>query len=282
MKSFVINMARRRDRWSVMTAQLKALGLSFERVAACDAQRVNDEWLSRYFRASGPLGVLTNGDKCCSLSHRRAWAALLSSGAPYGVILEDDVALDPAAGEMLRRHDWIPAGVELLKLEHFGPPGQRVLVGEPMAAPGGRSIAEIFSRHTGGGAYVLSRAAAELLMSLPAKWSISVDHILFNPNVSPMAGQLRPWQLLPAIARQDPALGGPSDIASARAVYRKPTLAYFKREIVRAYYETRLLPQQIFRLVTGRGALVRVQNKMLIHTPTKVTIPSLAQRSGGA
>ena len=265
MRIYVVNLVRRRDRWNAMSAQLKRLSLWFERVAACDAQALENPWLDRFSDSVGPLGVLPKGDRCCTISHMRAWETFLSSGAAHGVILEDDVALDPAAIDLLRRADWIPRDCGLVKLEHFGPPGQRVLVGEALDIGNGRSIAEIHSRHTGAGAYVLSREAADMLLSFPHKWTIPVDHILFNPNLSPLARRLHPFQLLPAIARQDPALGGASDIAASRIVQRKLTPSYLKREIVRAYYETRLLPQQLLRLATHRGALVRVGNDMLLQ-----------------
>jgi glycosyl transferase family 25 len=259
---------------------MKRLHLQFERVAACDAEAVSERWLDRHFVSTGPLGALPKGDRCCAISHQRAWLTFLSSGESHGVILEDDVAIDPAAAHLLRRSDWIPAHAALVKLEHFGPRSQRVLVGEACDLGGGRSIAEIHSRHTGAGAYILSREAASILVNFPERWSISVDHILFNPNLSPIASKLRPLQLLPAIARQDPVLGGVSDIAASRLAQRRPTLAYFRREIVRAYYEMRLLPRQLLRLLMRRGALVRVGNDMLLQAQDLRFADTAAAHSG--
>jgi len=263
MRTFLINLARRSDRFSAMAVQLNDLGLDFQRVVAFDADCISDTWLAQYFRDKGPLGALAKGDQCCALSHRKAWSTFLSTGAPYGVVMEDDVALDPAAGELLKRDDWIPPGVDLLKLEHFGPPGQRVLLGRPTPIEGGRSVAEIHSRHTGAGAYAVSRAAAQLLLAADAPWTVSVDHLLFNPNVSPLAGRLRAHQLLPVIARQTPAVGGASDIGLYRAAQRRLGLKFLMREVRRGYYEIRLLPRQIARVLTGEGSLARVQNEAL-------------------
>lgn len=270
MHIYLINLARRRDRLRAMAEQLSALGLAFERVPAFDADITSDAWLGRHFQAKGPLGAVAKGDKCCSLSHRRAWSAFLASGQPYGVVLEDDVALDVAAGSLLKRSDWIPRGVELLKLEHFGPRGQRVLLGEPMPVGAGRSIAAIHSRHTGAAAYIISREAAQTLTAYDEKWAIAVDHLLFNPNVSPLAGRLRPYQLLPVIARQTPALGGLSDIVATRAACRRLNRRFPNRALVRGFYEMRLLPQQVARVLRGRASLVRVENDALtfsLHSP---------------
>jgi len=277
MKIFVVNLTRRRDRLAAMSAQLRALSLDFERVPACDVKDASGEYLDRYVAAKGPLGDLTKGDRCCFVSHMRAWNTFLGSGAPYGVILEDDIRLGASASDLLRQSDWVPPNVELLKLEHFGPEHQRVLVGPAVDVWGGHAVARIRSRHTGAGAYVLSRAAARTLVWFGLKWRVSVDHVLFNPNVSPVAHFLRPYQLLPAIARQDSELGGGSDIAASRKAQRRLSMAFVKREIVRAYYEIRLLPQQIMSVAAGRARLVCVRNEGMAEPADLRTFADIAK-----
>lgn len=254
MQVFLINLNRRTDRLNAMTAQLARLGLAATRIAALDADDVRCAWLAQFFHASGPLGAIPKGDQCCSLSHRRAWAAFLASGAPYATVLEDDVVLSNDAALLLRRTDWITGGTELVKLEHFGPQGQRVLVGEAIGIGGGHSVAPILSRHTGAAAYVISRAAAMRLAAI-ARWDVPVDHLMFNPNVSPLARELRPFQLLPAIARQR---ADASDIRPWRLADWHFGIKLIKREIVRSYYECRLLPQQIAAVLAGEAHLARV------------------------
>ncbi len=279
MKTYVINLTRRSDRLENMSAQLHRMGLGFERVAAFDARDASEAWLRRYFDDRGPLGVIPKGDQCCSLSHRRAWSTFLATDEPYAVILEDDVLLDAAAAEFLKSPNWIPAHVKLVKLEHFGPEGQRVLVGAPIAAPAGRSIAPIRSRHTGAAAYVISRRTAETLLALNARWSVPVDHLLFNPNVSPVAAALMPYQLLPAVARQTASFGGASDIRAWRIPFRRPSVALLRRELVRAFYELRPVPKQLALLLTGHAKLVRVGNGALSGwEPIPQEAPVPAQR----
>jgi glycosyl transferase, family 25 len=276
MDIFLVNLVRRPDRLSAMTAQLKRLGLQFHRVPALDAMIVGDDWLARYFHESGPLGAMSKGDKCCFLSHQRAWSTFLSTGEPYGVILEDDVALDPSAGDLLRSSDWIPPATQLLKLEHFGPASQRVLLGRQVDVGDGRSVAEIHSRHTGAAAYIIGRETAQLLLSHTEKRSVSVDHLLFNANVSPIARCLRPYQLLPVIARQTTALGGNTDIDGWRAAQRRLSWSYICREVRRAYYDIRLLPLQIWRVLAGGDSLVCVRNDALIRAMTRTARMSAA------
>ena len=269
MKVFVINLVRRPDRLKAMAAQFNRLGLAFLRVPAIDARTVNDGWLDKHFSGRGPLGDMSKGDKCCLISHQRAWAALLSSGDEYGVVLEDDVALDPTAAELLRSDKWIPRTVQLVKLEHFGPLGQRVLIGRCTLLDNGSRIAEMHSRHTGAAAYIVSRQAAQRLLTSDARWSVAVDHALFNPNVSSVARWLRPHQLLPVVARQTQALGGATDIGGWRAEQRTWSWSYIRRELVRAFYEVRLLPLQIARFVSGRGSFVCVRNDALIRAMSR-------------
>lgn len=258
MQIFLINLQRRTDRLDAMAAQLAALGLRHQTVIAVDARNMPDDVADRNFLADGPLGPLPKGDKCCTLSHMRAWSMFLSTGDSHGVILEDDVALDPDCGALLRDASWIPRDVGLLKIERFGPQNQRVLVDELVEA-GGRQIGRLRSRHTGAGAYILTRETARLLLAWPERWALPVDHMLFNPNNSPMAQTLRPYQLTPAVARQSAALGGATDIEEWRRQFRDFSWTYVKRELVRSYYEVRLLPSQVTRFVRRDADLVRVE-----------------------
>jgi glycosyl transferase family 25 len=259
MQTYLINLERRPDRLRTMTAQLAGLQIPFQTVVAVDARNMPDDVANRNFAPGGPLGPLPKGDKCCTLSHMRAWSMFLSSGDSHGLILEDDVALDSDAAVLLRDADWIPAAIGLLKIEHFGPDNQRVLLDQFIDTANGRQIGRMLSRHTGAAAYIITRETARLLLSWPELWSLPVDHMLFNPNNSPLAEALRPHQLTPAIARQSQALGGHSDIEEWRTQLRHLSFRYLKREAVRAYYELRLLPSQLASFARRDADLVRVE-----------------------
>ncbi len=83
-----------------------------------------------------------------------------------------------------------------------------------------------------------------------------MDHLLFNPNNSKLFGRLKPWQLLPTIARQQ--TGEASDIEGWRVGLRKFDLTYARRELIRFGYDLKLLPEQIALLASGRARFVRV------------------------
>ena len=126
MQIYLINLARRPDRLAAMMAQAGTLALT--RVEALDAATAEAGTVDGWFAAGGPLGEIPRGDKCCLLSHRRAWEMFVASGQAHAVFLEDDVRLSPSAGALLVSDGWIPPSVSIVKLEHYGPPGQRVLL----------------------------------------------------------------------------------------------------------------------------------------------------------
>ena len=259
MKIYVINLDRRPDRLTGMEAQARKAGVSFTRISAVDAQSsAAQASTQRWFADSGPLGPLPVGDRCCTLSHRLAWEALVASGEPWAVILEDDVRLGPGAAALLAGASWIPPEAGLVKLEHFGPQSQKVLVRDERPLSGGLAIARMASKHTGGAAYVLSAKAARLLLAV-TRFNLPVDHLLFNPNNSPVFAALAPWQVLPAVARQEEFIGVKSDIETTRRRLRAFSLTYVKRELVRAAYDLKLVPWQLWLVLTGKARLVAVR-----------------------
>ena len=128
MRIILINLARRPDRLAAMTQKAAALGLTLDRLEALDAGLLQPP--GEFFDDNGPLGAIPRGDKCCTLSHAKAWEQFVASGEDYAAVLEDDVVLTPAAKRFLGDASWIPPGVTLVKLEQYGPPGQSVLLSD--------------------------------------------------------------------------------------------------------------------------------------------------------
>jgi glycosyl transferase family 25 len=137
-----------------------------------------------------------------------------------------------------------------VKLEHYGPPGQRVLLADIHAVGEDFRIGRMLSRHTGAAAYILSRKAAEILLA-EQRFDLPVDHLLFNPNNSRLFARLAPWQLLPAVARQQEFVGEKSDIEKTRTDLRSFGFIYIRRELVRFGYDLSLVPRQLAALLKG-------------------------------
>jgi len=101
---FLINLDRSSDRFAAAAEQITAAGLSFERIPAVDGKTLNIHERSfcdqqNAHRVTGR--EILPGEIGCYLSHRRALAAFLESGAPVGLILEDDVKLSPVSANMI-------------------------------------------------------------------------------------------------------------------------------------------------------------------------------------
>jgi glycosyl transferase family 25 len=250
MRTYLINLGRRPDRLAAMLRQTVPLGLSLERIDAVDAKSEEPGKVTRWFTPSGPLGEIPMGDKACLVSHRLAWEMFVAGGESHAVFLEDDVRLSACAAALLTSNGWIPSNVAVVKLEHYGPPGQRVLLDRIRAVGEDFRLGAMLSRHTGAAAYILSRVAAELLLR-QARFNLPVDHLLFNPNNSDLFARLSPWQLIPAIARQEEFVGEKSDIEGTRLGLRAFGWTYIKRELVRFGYDLRRLPFQIAALMRG-------------------------------
>ena len=174
----------------------------------------------------------------------------LATSDRHAVFLEDDVRLSPAAAGLLADDSWILDDMAVVKLEHYGPSGQRVLLDDMRPAQQGFQLGRMLSRHTGAAAYILSRAAAEFLMR-ESHFNLPVDHLLFNPNNSKLFARLSPWQLVPAIARQEEFVGEKSDIEGTRVGLRAFGFGYVKRELVRFGYDLKLVPRQVMALLRG-------------------------------
>ena len=250
MRVYLINLERRKDRLAAMQGQAAGLGLELDLVTALDAGTADPASVNRWFAMGGPLGEIPAGDKACLLSHRAAWERFVASGEAHAVFLEDDVRLSQVAGPMLTTDSWIAADAEVVKLEHYGPPGQRVLLADIHAVGEDFRIGRMLSRHTGGAAYILSRRAAQILLA-EQRFDLPVDHLLFNPNNSKLFAALSPWQLVPAIARQQEFVGEKSDIEKTRTGLRAFGLAYIRRELVRFGYDLKLVPRQLAELLKG-------------------------------
>jgi glycosyl transferase family 25 len=176
---YVINLDRDAERMASIRANLGALGLPFERLPAVMGKDVPDweklvdlpayGWCNR-------LDTPRAGEVGCYLSHLKAMETFLRTGAPWCVILEDDVEVLPACAEVLRslaeKDDW-----DLVKLFNFhsGMPVTK----RPLS--GGHRLVAHLTRTTSSAAYVVNRRAAETLLKSMRPISEQVDHALDRP-----------------------------------------------------------------------------------------------------
>lgn len=176
---YVINLDRDTERMDSIRANLDRMGLKFERLPAVMGKDV-PEWeklvdMSAYAWRNR-LDMPRAGEVGCTLSHLKAMETFLRTDAPWCVILEDDVEVLPACGEVLRtlgeKDDW-----DLVKLFNF----HSGLPVKKRALAGGHRLVVHLTRTTSSAAYVVNRRAAETLLKSMRPISEQVDHALDRP-----------------------------------------------------------------------------------------------------
>lgn len=99
---YCINLARRPDRWSRVSAEFKKLGMNVERVDAIDSETLVD-WPVKCKAA----------EYACLLSHKKAIMKAYADGYDKFVIFEDDVTFNPMFHYLFNRwyrgvpEDWL-------------------------------------------------------------------------------------------------------------------------------------------------------------------------------
>jgi GR25 family glycosyltransferase involved in LPS biosynthesis len=124
-----------------------------------------------------------------------------------------------------------------------------------VGGPDGPMVAPLLSEYLRTGGYIISKTAAAALLATESKLTLPIDHLLFNPNNSPIFGWLKPELLLPALIEQTEL---DSDIHGLRQRERPRGWLRVAREIVRGYYKMRGLPARIMALALGRARYVRI------------------------
>ena len=122
---FYINLDRAADRRESMESQIAQLGLDFTRIRATTGDALDPELIKRYDERARmhefPFGLIPN-EHACVHSHLRALKAYLDTGAPYGLICEDDCIFEPGFRDGLEYAITKTRGWEVLRLysDHGG------------------------------------------------------------------------------------------------------------------------------------------------------------------
>ena len=254
IKCYVINLKRRKDRFRKISSHLNSLGIKFTRFDAVDAQTTPLSILMKNMNRFGPLGELGIGDRACFQSHYKLWERISVSDTLPVLILEDDVRLTKPGIKLLKNISWIPNDINIIKCERFGNNRHRILIRPIKKIDEFYSISLLLSKHSGTGGYIISPKGAKLLINQKKKVSVSVDHYLFNPNNSFVFNQLKPLQLIPVICEQ---MDSYSDIHPLRYNFSFFSINDLLREVIRGFYEIRLLPKQLFQLVFTNAKVIK-------------------------
>jgi glycosyl transferase family 25 len=217
ISAILINLARSGDRLERMDAQLRSLGVPYERLDACDgAQIPADErriWTGSRTWLDGQVGVF--------VSHFNAWRIAAAAAMPYTLILEDDLHLSRDVAKLCRNPDWIPPAADIVRLEttmqgmRIGS-GARILDSE-------RKLSLLKSEAWGAGAYFVEREVAKWLIATPPRYYYPPDYFLFYKKFSPVAAALKIFQISPAPAIQDKFLPDRSRRVNLESLIDEPS-----------------------------------------------------------
>lgn len=107
---FVINLDDSSERLDQVTAQLSAQKADFTRISGYDGRKINPADVPEYDSAATRAYIgrdMHGGEIGCCISHIRAIKTFVETGAPYGLILEDDAQPTPHALELTQALiDW--------------------------------------------------------------------------------------------------------------------------------------------------------------------------------
>ena len=122
VQAFVVNLDQSSERLQAITQQASAVGLNLTRVPGVLGRAVDPQAEP----AVDPTGyAMCHGRRInlnevgCYLSHLKALQAFLDSGAPYGLILEDDAGLPPGYLELIDALISKNAAWDIVKLSAF-------------------------------------------------------------------------------------------------------------------------------------------------------------------
>lgn len=245
--TLVLNLDRHTERLATLGAALDAQGITWSRFAAIDASNVSDEDLDRMVAVSGPIPRMPRGARACTAGHMKMLAQIADGPDDFTLILEDDAEVSPHLRTVLE--DLLERGsFDILNLNRQAPtkrPQKKLIVGSK-ARDFGESgeVRDLVGIHYGTAGYLVSRSAAGQIISVCPRPNMPIDHVLFNPNISPLFGRIRIEQLFPALVR--PSEGLTSSIQLAPVDEAASTRNRLKRAIA----EIGIIPRLLMGLAT--------------------------------
>jgi len=122
IKTFVVNLARSRERRASAEAQLLAQSLPYCLVQAVDGRELTsaqlktlaDEYALRQTFPTAPVA----GYVGCTLGHAAAWKAIIDSGDSAGLVVEDDFTFVEDCSAILSELEAIVHGAEIVLLNY--------------------------------------------------------------------------------------------------------------------------------------------------------------------
>jgi glycosyl transferase, family 25 len=199
MKAYLINLPDATARLAHMREALGRIGVPFERFDALDPERA-----ARHpcFPRIRPLEARpwVPGEIACLLSHYEVWRRIAEGTDEFGMVMEDDLLVDPRLKKVVDGESGIPEDADVVRLE-TGEYQTVALSRRSVSTSGGPAYHRLLSVHYGAGAYAICREAARLLVARTT-FDVPADDLLFS-GAHPVGKQLRVYQAVPGLAIQN-------------------------------------------------------------------------------
>lgn len=248
------NLARAADRRAHMRPEMARAGFEVTFHPAFDFTEHDEADILTRCKREGPWGTFHTPNMAATISHAQAWERFLASDATHCLVMEDDIFISPDLGAWLEDLSWWPADADIVKLERWRSKNSKVKVLLEVGGTThrGRALNRLLSRHMGAAGYMLSREAArKLLASQP--FDMVIDHILFNLNASRVAGEMRIYQVHPAMIVQG---NEPEDSPFYMGARKRPTgMALLRQKLKRAWYEVAYPLSTFVKFATGKAKM---------------------------
>ena len=196
----VVHLARATARRTLMEAELARVGIAADGWDAVDAREAANAQRLTSIPDNGAWGPMHGHAKGCLASHLDALAAFLKGDASHLLMLEDDVFLADDLANWIKGDYW-PQGADVLKLERWRDDNLKIILDRAAQNHSNRQIKRLRTRHSGSAGYIITRNGAQIVLA-SGLLSLPVDHLLFNPFVSPVARRLATHQVTPALVVQ--------------------------------------------------------------------------------
>jgi len=245
---YYINLQSRPDRRERMEEVFSQRGLRAERIEAVTPATLPPDCRAAFEKAD-EITRLEDAEMACLASHRAAMQAIVASGAPAGVVLEDDVRIardfGRVVGILAARADF-----DIVRLETYQ---EQYRMAEPAQPLGdGFTVYGMAEFDGGAGGYMVTREGARRYLAKGIDPTVPADDWLFNMQRA-KPRRLRALQLVPAVVIQfwhrspDGPMTMDTDLQAARqrrydrqgTVFKNGYRPLLFRELRRAYFKLR-------------------------------------------
>ena len=234
IEAFIIHLGRAAARRPQVERILAACPVPARLTDAIDGSTLSAEAIDAVYsrdglHAPGYPFKLSVGEIGCFLSHRKAWQSILDTGLQAGLVIEDDVEIDPAA--FARALDLARAHVDSQGIVQFQ---VRAIArpGDVVAAESGVELTRPVLVPLRASCTLYSRAAAAQLLERTTRFDRPVDTFMQMHWIT----GLRPLIVSPSgVSDRGADIGGTT--IQARNV---PLLRRLRRELLRPLYRARI------------------------------------------